>query len=194
MPRERQARRPDRHRAGAGRGQAAQGFAPLRRGHGQLKAQCPLRGPRCKAATALVCQVRAFDDRRPGRGASARKPSGLASPSAPGAPDPLVEQVFAEIEATFREPVSAADVARTLGYTPGHLTTVLRRRTGRPLLEWITERRMIEVRRMLRETDLPLDAVAARTGLRDATYLVRRFRNRYGTTPQRWRRAERAWP
>ncbi|MFG2087532.1 MULTISPECIES: helix-turn-helix domain-containing protein [unclassified Spirillospora] len=113
------------------------------------------------------------------------------APRAPGTPDPLVEQVFAEIEATFREPVSAADVARTLGYTPGHLTTVLRRRTGRPLLEWITERRMIEVRRMLRETDLPLDAVAARTGLRDATYLVRRFRNRYGITPQRWRRAER---
>ncbi|WP_339156316.1 AraC family transcriptional regulator [Actinomadura luteofluorescens] len=116
------------------------------------------------------------------------------APSAPGAPDPLVEQVFAEIESTFREPVSAADVARALGYTPGHLTTVLRKRTGRPLLEWITERRMIEVRRMLRETDLPLDAVAARTGLRDATYLVRRFRNRYGVTPQRWRRAERAWP
>ncbi|MEV4004834.1 AraC family transcriptional regulator [Actinomadura sp. NPDC049753] len=116
------------------------------------------------------------------------------APAAPGSPDPLVEQVFAEIEATFREPVSAADVARALGYTPGHLTTVLRRRTGRPLLEWITERRMIEVRRMLRETDLPLDAVAARTGLRDATYLVRRFRNRYGVTPQRWRRAERAWP
>jgi AraC-like DNA-binding protein len=116
------------------------------------------------------------------------------APSAPTQPDPLVEQVFAEIEATFREPVSAADVARALGYTPGHLTTVLRRRTGRPLLEWIIERRMIEVRRMLRETDLPLDAVAARTGLRDSTYLVRRFRNRYGTTPQRWRRAERAWP
>ncbi|WP_433472220.1 AraC family transcriptional regulator [Spirillospora sp. CA-142024] len=116
------------------------------------------------------------------------------APSAPGTPDPLVERVFAEIEASFREPVTASDVARTLGYTPGHLTTVLRRRTGRPLLEWITERRMIEVRRMLRETDLPLDAVAARTGLRDATYLVRRFRNRYGITPQRWRRAERARP
>jgi len=113
------------------------------------------------------------------------------APSAPGTPDPLVERVFAEIEATFREPVSAADVARTLGYTPGHLTTVLRRRTGRPLLYWITERRMTEVRRMLRETDLSLDAIAARAGLRDATYLVRRFRDRYGITPQRWRRTQR---
>lgn len=110
------------------------------------------------------------------------------APSAPGTPDPLLERVFAEIEKRFREPVTATDIARALGYTPGHLTTVLRRRTGRPLLEWITERRMTEVRRMLRETDLPLDAVAARTGLRDATYLVRRFRARYGITPQRWRR------
>lgn len=116
------------------------------------------------------------------------------APSAPGAPDPLVERVFDEIEATFREAVSVGDLARALGYTPGHLTTVVRERTGRPLLEWITERRMTEVRRMLRETDLPLGVVAARTGLRDATYLVRRFRQRYGITPQRWRRSQRAWP
>jgi len=116
------------------------------------------------------------------------------APAAPIAPDPLVQRVFDEIEATFREPVSAGHVARALGYTPGHLTTLVRERTGRPLLEWITERRMTEVRRMLRETDLPLGVVAARTGLRDATYLVRRFRDRYGITPERWRRSQRARP
>jgi AraC-like DNA-binding protein len=116
------------------------------------------------------------------------------APAASRTPDPLVERVFAQIEATFHTPISAADVARTLGYTPGHLTTVLRRRTGRPLLEWITERRMTEVRRMLRDTDLPLDAVAIRTGLRDATYLVRRFRERHGITPQRWRHHQRTGP
>jgi AraC-like DNA-binding protein/quercetin dioxygenase-like cupin family protein len=113
------------------------------------------------------------------------------APSAPAPPDPLVTRVFDEIETVFREPVSASDVARSLGYTPGHLTTVVRERTGRTLLEWITERRMTEVRRMLRDTDLPLGVVAARTGLRDATYLVRRFKDRYGTTPDRWRRGER---
>jgi AraC-like DNA-binding protein len=114
------------------------------------------------------------------------------APSVPSAPDPLLERVFEEIEASFREPVSAGEVARALGYTPGHLTTLVRQRTSRPLLEWITERRMIEVRRMLRETDLPLGVVASRTGLRDASYLVRRFRDRYGITPQRWRRSQRA--
>src|SRR4051794_31594406 len=118
----------------------------------------------------------------------------LAPAASPGLSDPLVERVFNEIEATYRGPVSVGDVARALGYTPGHLTTVVRERTGRPVLEWITERRMTEVRRMLRETDLPLDVVAARTGMREATYLVRRFRELYGITPQRWRRSQRGWP
>ena len=111
--------------------------------------------------------------------------------SEPKAPDPLVERVFQQIEATYRDPVSARDVARALSYTPGHLTTVVRQRSGRTLVEWITERRMTEVRRLLRETDLPLGVIAAQTGLRDATYLVRRFRKHYGTTPQRWRAGQR---
>jgi AraC-like DNA-binding protein len=69
---------------------------------------------------------------------------------------------------------------------------VVRDLTGRPVLELLTERRMTEVRRLLRETDLPLGVVAATTGHRNATYLVRRFRARYGTTPERWRRSTRA--
>jgi AraC-like DNA-binding protein len=118
----------------------------------------------------------------------------LAPPAPDVAADPLVERVLIEVEATFRRPVSATDVARALGYTPGHLTTVVRERTGRTLLEWITERRMTEVRRLLRDTDLTLGVIAARTGLRDAGYLGRRFRDRHGITPQQWRRSQRATP
>ncbi|MFC7375064.1 MULTISPECIES: helix-turn-helix transcriptional regulator [unclassified Brachybacterium] len=113
-------------------------------------------------------------------------------PGEASTPDPLVERVFEQIEARFRGPLTVTDLAESLGYTPGHLTTVVRARTGRPLLDWITERRMTEVRRLLRETDLPLGVIAAQTGLREATYLVRRFRALYGVTPQRWRRDQRA--
>ncbi|WP_369375739.1 helix-turn-helix domain-containing protein [Promicromonospora sp. Populi] len=154
--------------------------------------------PRWSAWLADLAEELAEPDRLGAREAAAalltRVLIGAArlAPSAPAPPDPLVTRVFDEIETTFREPVSASDVARALGYTPGHLTTVVRVRTGRTLLEWITERRMTEVRRLLRETDLPLGVVAARTGLRDAAYLVRRFKGRYGITPERWRRSERA--
>ncbi|GAB2475172.1 helix-turn-helix domain-containing protein [Xylanimonas ulmi] len=106
--------------------------------------------------------------------------------------DPLVRRVLAVVEARFAEPVSTASVARELGYTGGHLTTVMRERTGRTVLDWLTERRMAEARRLLAETDLPLAAIAARTGFRDAAYLARRFGAWHGTTPQRWRRDARA--
>lgn len=114
--------------------------------------------------------------------------SARLAPSAPIAPDPLVSRVFDEIERTYATKVSAGDLARTLGYTPGHLTTVIRQRTGRTLLDWLTERRLTEARRLLRETDLPLSVISTRTGLTDPGYLVRRFKSRYGTTPDRWRR------
>lgn len=115
----------------------------------------------------------------------------LAGPPAQGGADPLVVAVLDAVEAGFRDPISTRDVARSLGYTTGHLTTVVRERTGRTVLEWLTERRMIEARRLLVETDLPVAVVAERTGHRDAAYLVRRFREQHGVTPARWRRGAR---
>ncbi|RPF19561.1 AraC family transcriptional regulator [Myceligenerans xiligouense] len=119
--------------------------------------------------------------------AAARLTPGPPSP----APDPLLVRVFDQVEAMFRDQVSAGDVARALGYTPGHLTTVVRERSGRTVGEWLGERRLTEARRLLLETDLPLGAIAARTGLADGAYLGRRFRRRYGTSPDRWRRERR---
>ncbi|QHT54692.1 AraC family transcriptional regulator [Cellulomonas sp. H30R-01] len=115
----------------------------------------------------------------------------LVGPPADGGADPLVAAVLDAVEAGFRDPISTRDVARALGYTTGHLTTVVRERTGRTVLEWLTERRMIEARRLLVETDLPVAVVAERTGHRDAAYLVRRFREQHGVTPARWRRGAR---
>lgn len=106
--------------------------------------------------------------------------------------DPLVSRFFALVERDFREPVSTRDVAAELGYTAGHLTTLVRERTGRTALEWITERRLIEARQLLADTDLGFDTVARRSGLGEAGYLGRRFRTRYGITPLAWRRAQRS--
>ena len=87
------------------------------------------------------------------------------------------------------EPLSLRDVAGAVGLTPGHVTTVVRRRTGRTVQQWITERRLREARRLLHDTDLTVGAVAARVGFRDAGYFVRRFRAEHGVPPGRWRAA-----
>ena len=67
--------------------------------------------------------------------------------------------------------------------TPGHLTTVMRRRTGRTVGEWIIERRMAEARRLLAETDLPVREVARLVGVADPGY----FSRTHGASPRKWR-------
>ena len=101
----------------------------------------------------------------------------------------LVAAVFDALEARFREPITARDVAAAVGRSPGHVTTVVRRRTGRTVGRWVTERRLQEARRLLASTDLTVTAVASRVGYRDPGYFIRRFRAAHDLTPQEWRRA-----
>ena len=106
--------------------------------------------------------------------------------------EPLLAEVFGFIEERYREPISLKDVARAMGLTPGHLTTLVRRKTGRTVLEWIIEPRMAEARRLLVETDLSVEEVGRGVGYGDAGYFARAFRRAHGATPLGWRRAW--WP
>jgi AraC family transcriptional activator of pobA len=101
--------------------------------------------------------------------------------------EPLLADVFAVIDQRHSEPLSLRDVAREVGMTPGHLTTVVRQRTGRTVQEWIIERRMAESRRLLADGDLPVAEVARRVGISDPGYFSRLFRRAHGTSPRAWR-------
>lgn len=108
--------------------------------------------------------------------------------------EPILGAVFDTIEQRYSEPLSLRDVAAALSLTPGHLTTQVRRKTGRTVQEWITERRMTQARRLLVETDLSVAELARAVGYTDPAYFVRTFRRAHGTTPLAWRRAGRAVP
>jgi AraC family transcriptional activator of pobA len=86
---------------------------------------------------------------------------------------------------------SLRDVAAALNLSPAHLTTTVRRKTGRTVQEWIGERRMAQARRLLVASDLTVDEIARKVGYADSAYFVRCFRRDHGTTPLRWRRAGR---
>lgn len=101
--------------------------------------------------------------------------------------EPLIAEVFALIERRMGEPLSLRDVAAEVGLTPGHLTTVVRRRTGRTVQEWIVERRMTEARALLDGTELSVAEIARRIGIGDPAYFARVFRRHHGQSPRRWR-------
>lgn len=101
--------------------------------------------------------------------------------------EPLLAEVFAVIDRRHAEAVSLCDVAREVGMTPGHLTTIVRRRTGRTVQQWIIERRMAQARSLLAETDLSVAEVARRVGISDPGYFTRLFRRTHGSSPRQWR-------
>jgi len=105
--------------------------------------------------------------------------------------EPLLAEVFNVIEERFGDGISLRDVASAVGLTPGHLTTVVRRKTGRTVQGWIVARRLAESRRLLVETNKTVAEVGSSAGFADPVYFSRVFRRAHGTTPLRWRMAGR---
>jgi len=106
--------------------------------------------------------------------------------------EPLLAEVFDVIERRYPEALSLRDVAAAVNISPGHLTSTVRRQTGRTVQQWITERRMVQARRLLAATELPVGEVARRVGFSDAGYFARTFGKVNGMSPASWRRSDRA--
>jgi len=121
---------------------------------------------------------------------AARLAAGRLS-SVPAQARPLLARVFQLIEARFHRPISLQDVAKEVGRSPAYLTTLVKRQTGRSVLEWIIQRRMAEARRLLVETELEVWEIAQRVSYLDAGYFIRQFRRVNGKTPLQWRQARR---
>ena len=101
----------------------------------------------------------------------------------------LLAEVFEIIEGSYHQPLSLRDVAAAVNISPGHLTATVRRRTGRTVQAWITERRMVQARRLLAATDLSIGEIGRQVGFPDPGYFARTFGKVHGTSPAQWRRA-----
>jgi AraC family transcriptional regulator of arabinose operon len=82
----------------------------------------------------------------------------------------------------FAEPVSVADLATAVGFSPSHFSALFRRATGCGPHEYQTRLRMTKSRQLLDTTDLPVGVVARRVGYRDPLYFSRQFRAVHGIT------------
>ncbi|WP_348652928.1 AraC family transcriptional regulator [Polyangium sp. y55x31] len=104
---------------------------------------------------------------------------------------PLVAEALDYIEKHCMQPISLADVAAAVRRSPAHVTTALRRATGKTAGEWIVAGRVAEAERLLASSDERIDIIAERVGYADPTHFIRVFRKARGTTPAAFRAAHR---
>ncbi|MEV7612559.1 GlxA family transcriptional regulator [Streptomyces sp. NPDC089799] len=90
--------------------------------------------------------------------------------------------------------LSAAALASRMCLSERHFARVFTQETGISPAAYVEAARVEAARRLLETTDLPLDQVAATSGLGSAETLHRAFRRRLATTPAAYRRRFRTQP
>ncbi|EPX85287.1 helix-turn-helix domain-containing protein [Salipiger mucosus] len=93
-----------------------------------------------------------------------------------------------EVEARFAESVTVEDYARAVGVSAPHLTRICKRVLGTSPNELVRRRRMLEAKRLLSYTRLPVLDIAHRAGFGDAAFFSRTFKTTFGVTPSEFRR------
>ena len=71
--------------------------------------------------------------------------------------------------------------------TPDYLSAVFKEETGKNVKRVITDIRMAEARRLLRESSLSMGEIAERTGYSSNHYFAKTFRRETGVTPSEYR-------
>lgn len=100
----------------------------------------------------------------------------------------LVARYTELLEREFRNGMGVADYAAALGVTPTHLTRVCNQTCGRPASDLLHDRVIFEARRLLSETDIPVNRISAALGFTSPAYFTRAFQHRTGKTPSAFRR------
>jgi transcriptional regulator GlxA family with amidase domain len=87
------------------------------------------------------------------------------------------------------EPLDVAAMAGHAGVSPRTFARRFREETGTTPLQWLLSQRVLEARRLLEQTDLPVESIAWRSGFGTAASLRDHFRRATATTPTAYRRS-----
>jgi AraC family transcriptional regulator, transcriptional activator FtrA len=110
--------------------------------------------------------------------------AGAPAPSADGSLEPTREWARERLA----EPLTVEAMARHANVSPRTFARRFREETGTTPLQWLLARRVLAARRLLEESDLPVEAVAQRVGFGNAASLRDHFRRATATTPTAYRR------
>ncbi|OKI42071.1 transcriptional regulator [Streptomyces sp. CB03578] len=120
------------------------------------------------------------------------RPAEAATPTAGGGG--RCHDVFlcyrAAVEEHFTEWHQVADYTRVTGYDRRTLTRATRAAAGVGAKEFLDQRTLLEAKRLLAHTDLPVGRCAQRLGFRDAANFTTFFQRGTGQSPSTWRTAD----
>lgn len=100
-----------------------------------------------------------------------------------------IEKAIAFIEEHYRGDISRDALAARLGISPNYLGKLFAEHTGRKMNDFITDLRINESRKLLRETDEQIIEIAYTVGFNNLRHFNRVFKEKVGVSPQNFRKS-----
>jgi AraC-like DNA-binding protein len=99
----------------------------------------------------------------------------------------LVAATLDHLRRHMERDLNRDEVARGMGVSPGHLSQLLKERTGRSFVELLREIRIQAASEMLLQTETPLSEISIACGFCDQSYFTHDFKDLRGVTPRQYR-------
>ncbi len=103
------------------------------------------------------------------------------------------EKISAYIQ-SFYKTASLSELATLLSMSEPYVSKRIKELFGETFTELVYERRFFEAEQLLIHSDLPIAEIAEAVGYDNNSFFHRRFRERYGISPSKWRHRERQKP
>ncbi len=99
----------------------------------------------------------------------------------------IIKIVNHVLKDNINSPVMLEDIARHTHTSRRNITRLYKKETGLSIGQKLNELRMFRAEELVRETDLPIKAVAYNCGIPDGRYFSRKFKSQFGCSPTEFR-------
>lgn len=100
----------------------------------------------------------------------------------------FINRALGYLYSHFSEPITVGDAAAYVGYTPNYFNTCFRQQMGLPFGEYLRQMRLNYAENLLRSSVMPVTEVAYESGFGSLSYFSRCFHEKYGISPQEYRK------
>jgi len=101
-----------------------------------------------------------------------------------------IKMAIQYIEQHYNEEITVNDIAYKYAMTPNYFSTVFKKETGMTVVNYITEVRIKNACKLLKETKASIVDISHEVGYQDAQYFFRVFKKATGKTPLEYRKSK----
>ena len=98
-----------------------------------------------------------------------------------------LDRAVTYINEHYTENISSSSISKMLGYDESYFCRKFKKQTGLTVMKYIQILRIEKARRLLTETDLPVQDIALACGFSDTAYFTNRFKALFRLTPTQLR-------